>query len=63
MKRNWQVRRTWIEQPDGERRWDQAYRLLLEWTRAAVPPTEEPEHASGVLRARLDRSTATDADD
>jgi hypothetical protein len=31
MKRPWQVRRVMVGQYDGERRWDYAYQLLLQW--------------------------------
>ena len=34
----WSVRRQAIPRRDGERRWDQAYQLLVRW--AAVQPAE-----------------------
>ena len=39
MKRKWQVRRAVVERPDGQRRWDLAYQLLLGW---AMEPTGDP---------------------
>ena len=65
MKRTWQVRRSWIEDPEGQRRWDRAYRLLLRSTRAAQePPTEEEaSDASSILCSGFDRATAAGADD
>jgi hypothetical protein len=32
MKRQWRTRRQLLPQLDGQRRWDRAYQLLLEWT-------------------------------
>jgi len=34
MKHHWHLQRTTQAYPDGQRRWDQAYRLLLEWGRS-----------------------------
>lgn len=34
MKRHWQVRRQVTPHPDGQRRWDRAYQLLLQWEQA-----------------------------
>ncbi len=62
MRRTWQVRRTWKQEPDGQRRWDRAYRLLLEWAVATHPPQEEPDHASGLLRTGIDRPATTGTD-
>ena len=31
MKREWQVHRAVAEYPDGQRRWDTVYQLLLRW--------------------------------
>jgi hypothetical protein len=48
MKREWHIRRQFQAVEDGERRWDQAYQLLLHWSLlhdprshlgAAVEPT------------------------
>jgi hypothetical protein len=36
MKRSWRLRRQTSPSADGQRRWNQAYQLLLEWT----TPTE-----------------------
>jgi hypothetical protein len=32
MKRSWRLRRQTSASPDGQRRWNHAYQLLLEWT-------------------------------
>jgi uncharacterized protein (UPF0548 family) len=31
MKHHWQIRRQSVGYPDGQRRWDRAYQLLLGW--------------------------------
>jgi hypothetical protein len=47
MKRQWRARRQVTPYPDGPRRWDRAYQLLLEWTTVreptqAIPATVHP---------------------
>jgi hypothetical protein len=37
MKRQWQIRRQFQPTTDAERRWDQAYQHLLEWTLPSDP--------------------------
>lgn len=69
MKRHWQVSRAEQPCPDGQRRWDRAYQLLLDW--AAGPPAEpsrpspltEITDASRRLRPRLDPAPDPDPDD
>lgn len=65
MKHQWKTRRTLVPQTDGQRRWDQAYQLLVQWTPPAVAPppqpTEEVPHADSHLCARLDLPTGPDA--
>jgi hypothetical protein len=63
MRHTCQVRRTWKEDPEGQRRWDRAYQLLLQRTRAAPKPQEELDDASSLLRARVDRSATARTDD
>jgi len=48
MNRTWKVRRTDHSHPDGSRRWDRAYRLLLEW--------------AGVARSQFTRQEDANAD-
>ena len=66
MKHAWKTRRTLLPQADGQRRWDQAYQLLLQWTQASVPPppqtTEEVAHVSSDLCAGLDPKASADPD-
>jgi hypothetical protein len=68
MRHQWRCSRSFQEQADGQRRWDQAYLLLVRWSSVAQPdrdppvvdPTvpagndEEVAHASSDLRAGLD---------
>lgn len=37
MKRNWSVKRDLVEHDHGQRRWDQAYQLLMQITSAPIP--------------------------
>jgi hypothetical protein len=40
MKRHWQIRRQFQPTMDGARRWDQAYRYLLDWTASHAQPVD-----------------------
>jgi hypothetical protein len=43
MKRQWHIQRQFQAAEDGERRWDQAYQLLLHWsTLNESPPASAP---------------------
>ena len=59
MKRQWQVRRTTVEVPQGQQRWDQVYQLLLRW---ALTDEEVLRARSGVC-PRLDDTAGAAADD
>ena len=69
MKRQWRVRRQVVAAPDGQRRWDRAYQLLLAWTpppatvAAAEETPKEVAHADSDLSAGLDPAAGADADD
>jgi uncharacterized protein (UPF0548 family) len=43
MKRQWNICRQTTAVPDGQQRWDQAYQMLLEWTRCATATETSPE--------------------
>ena len=70
MKRKWNVRRSWREQPDGQHRWDSAYQCLLQWVQegASEPhplplSPQEDSHERGHLCPRVDASPTTEPDD
>ena len=70
MHTGWQVHRTVKTQPDGERRWDYAYQLLLQWAmehEAGIWPApshhQEDRHGSRSLCPCLDEPSATATDD
>lgn len=58
MKRQWMIHREVKEYPDGQKRWDRAYLLILEIARSAEEKrkTEIPEvnHANSDLCEGLD---------
>ena len=76
MKRQWRVRRQTHACPDGQRRWNQAYQLLLEWTAPDESPTtpttatvsppedadQEATHAHCAVCPCLDPATSPAAD-
>jgi hypothetical protein len=74
MKRQWSICRQVKEEPDGQQRWDRAYRLLLQWAKSLeaeqaprVLPAfyqmqEVHDESSGVC-ARLDSTPGSSADD
>jgi hypothetical protein len=62
-RRIWHVRRTGVPTPTGQRRWDRAYQLLLQWATNPPAPPEAPgfpilpevRHAGSDLRPCLDQ--------
>jgi hypothetical protein len=75
MKRQWHIHRQWHATEDGARRWDQAYQLLLHWSRRndttlrpdpppllGQSPSEDP-YENGSLCPRLDTAPEPGADD
>ena len=68
-KRQWRIRRSTIEVPDAERRWDRAYQQLLQRSAPSFPhPVQElrqqEKHDEYCrLRPRFDATTNTNADD
>jgi hypothetical protein len=75
MKRQWHIPRQVHATEDGARRWDQAYQLLLQWSRLnastlrLVPPPLrrqpplEHTHENGSLYPRLDAAPELGPDD
>jgi hypothetical protein len=67
--RQWKTTRQFLERPDAQRRFDQAYQCLMSWTLGPTPSTvaegaqatqEEPDENSR-LRSRLHPASDTDA--
>jgi len=68
MNRTWQVHRETVTHPDGQRRWDRAYQLLLRWAAdalAAQPPciAQEETDAHCSVCPCLNHSPTTDSHD
>ena len=53
-QRRWQVRRQVQAKPDGQRRWDRAYQLLLNWTLTTTMATREAEDERGDVCAGIE---------
>ena len=66
MKHQWQIKRTVKVTEDGQKRWDQAYLLILEIAKAVKQGQEtqgaEVNHASSDLCARIDPTSGTSSD-
>ena len=50
MRHQWCLCRTFQEHQDGQRRWDRAYQLLLEWAQAPAAPPLEPSQRPSIAR-------------
>jgi hypothetical protein len=66
MKRQWTIRRQFQPTMDAERRWDQAYQHLLEWT--LLPPSRpstelEARYEDRDLRAGVDQPSDPGSND
>ena len=60
MKTQWQVCRTVVECPDGQRCWDYAYQFLLRWMMEQTeeqPPSQENDHEDCFVRSSIDQPT------
>jgi hypothetical protein len=76
MHRQWRLRRPTRPSPDGQRRWNRAYQLLVEWTALDEPlhaapsapasvsarANQEGDHAYRLVSSRLDPATRPTAD-
>jgi hypothetical protein len=65
MQAQWEVSRTLIARPDGQRRWDYAYQFLLRWAMEQdTDPSTQPEHHHEhcTLCAGLDPRPTTNPD-
>jgi hypothetical protein len=63
MKRQWKIQRKKKEYPDGQKRWDRAYQLVLEIARSVeetqTPMKLEVRYASSDLCESIDSATST----
>ena len=76
MHRQWRLRRQTQPAPDGRRRWNRVYQLLVEWAAphergrdattvlasGSTPAYQEGTHAPRDVPARLDPATSPTAD-
>ena len=74
MRRQWTVRRSTQQDPDGQRRWDRAYQHLLAWTTqqpveeahekkcSCQPPSLEVNHESCAVCESLHPAPSADAE-
>jgi hypothetical protein len=53
MRHQWRLRRTFQEHQDGQRRWDRAYQLLLEWGQAPDAPRLDPSQRPSIAHHQL----------
>jgi hypothetical protein len=63
MKKQWQVRRTYVDRFDGQRRWDYTYQSLLRWTMEqtmnqppANLPSQENDHENRPVCPSINQS-------
>ncbi len=67
--RQWKSTRQFLERPDAQRRWDQAYQCLMSWTLCPTPSpvaevaqaAQEESDENSRLRSRLDPAPDPDA--
>ncbi len=67
--RQWKITRQFLERPDAQRRWDQAYQCLMSWTPGPTPSTiaeeaqatQEESDENSRLRPRLHPASDPDA--
>jgi hypothetical protein len=73
MNRHWTKRRVLLEHPDGLRRWDRAYQLLMAWSTDPAPDDQpqpsvpqqlqEEYHACQCVCASVDSTSSPKSDD
>lgn len=68
-KRQWHVRRCAVTSADAQSRWDRSYQYLVQWSAVVLsdspmePLSQEKDHESGRLCARLDPTSGPGSDD
>ena len=73
MKHSWTKHRVLLEHPDGLRRWDRAYQLLMMWSVAPTPNAQskpsdasqlqEDHHAGQCVCASVDAASSPESND
>jgi hypothetical protein len=65
-KRQWKVRRSYLEQPDAGSRWDRSYQSLIQWSGAGLNGqassallTQENSHEHCDVRSGVNPTTST----
>jgi hypothetical protein len=59
--RQWKTKRQFVEHPDAQRRWDQAYQCLMNWTPCPTQARQEESDENSRLRSRIYPAPNTDA--
>jgi len=69
-KRQWKVRRNYVEQPDARSRWDRSYQSLIQWSgtglkdQPASPPyTQENSNENRHVGSGINPTTSTNTND
>jgi hypothetical protein len=61
-KRQWNVRHSYVEQPDARSRWDSSYQSLIQWSKTGLkdqplsPLLQENSHEHGDIRSGVNES-------
>ena len=69
METNWQLKRSFVAQLDGQRRWDYVYQYLLQWAMeqnadapSAPSHSQEEDHGNRHLCTCVNAASTTAAD-
>ena len=68
-KRQWNVQRRYVEQPDARARWDRSYQSLIEWGKTHVKRSpfprllQENNDEYGDVRSGVNPTTSTNPND
>ena len=69
-KRQWNVQRRYVEQPDARARWDRSYQSLFQWSETGLKDqasspllTQENSNEHGDVRSGFNPTTSTNTND
>jgi hypothetical protein len=68
-KRQWNIRHSYVEQPDACSRWDRSYQSLIQWSQLALkdqssrPLLQENSNEHSHVRSGFDPTTSTNTND